>query len=112
MKNEAEENKLHTMANVDDCLEMWQGSHNLPATQKESCAQIKEMTAVRYISETEVIFKASLSLFDHDGVAAFKLSERTPLPPPLSAKNLPGGRTQILNACRVRRINRYPVESD
>jgi len=112
MKIEAEEKKLHTMAKVDDCLEMWQGSHNLPATQKESCAHIKEMTAVQYISETEVIFKASLSFFDHDGVAAFKLSERSPLPPPLSAKDLPGGRTQILNACRVRRINRYPVGSD
>ena len=30
----------------------------------------------------------------------------------LSAKDLLGGRTQILNVCRIRRINLHPVESD
>ena len=40
------------------------------------------------------------------------MSERSPLPSPLSAKDLPGGRTQILNVHRIRRINRHPVESD
>jgi len=30
----------------------------------------------------------------------------------VSAKDLPGGRTQILNVRRIRRINRHPVESD
>jgi len=30
----------------------------------------------------------------------------------LSAKDLPGGRTQILIVRRIRRINRHPVESD
>jgi len=69
------------------------------------------MTAVGYISDMEEIVKASCSLFQHDG-AAFKLSERSPLPPPLSAKNLPGGRTQILNVSRIRGFNRHPVESD
>jgi len=34
------------------------------------------------------------------------------LPPALSAKDLPGGRTQILYVRRIRRINRHPVESD
>jgi len=34
------------------------------------------------------------------------------LPPPLSAKDLPGGRTQILNVRRIRRINSHPVEID
>jgi len=34
------------------------------------------------------------------------------LPPALSAKDLPGGRTQILNVRRIRRINRHPVKSD
>jgi hypothetical protein len=43
-------------------------------------------------------------------VAEFKLSERTPLPPALAAKDLPGGRTQILNVCRIWRIKRHPVE--
>jgi len=91
---------------------MWQGSQNLCATQKESHAQNKQMTAVGYISDTEEIIKASWSVFQHDGAAPFKLSERSPLPPPLSAKDLPGGRTQILNVRRIRRINRHPVESD
>jgi hypothetical protein len=112
MKKEAEERKLHRMAKVHDFLEMWQGSQNLRATKKESHAQNKQMTAMGYISDTEEIVKASLSLFQHDGAAACQLSERTPLPPPLSAKNLPGGRTQILRARRIRRNYRHPVESD
>jgi len=100
MKKEAEERKLHRMAKVHDFLEMWQSSQNLHATQKESRAQTKQMNAVGYISDTEDIVKASWSLFQHDGVAAFKLSERSPLPPALTAKDLPGGRTQILNVRR------------
>jgi len=91
MKKEAEERNLHRMANVHNFLEMWQGSQNLRATQKEFCAQNKQMTAVGYNSDTKEIVKASWSLFQHDGVAAFKLSERSPLPPPLSAKDLPEG---------------------
>jgi len=35
MKKEAEEKKLHQMAMVHDFLEMWQGSQNLQAIQKE-----------------------------------------------------------------------------
>jgi hypothetical protein len=71
-----------------------------------------QITAVGYISDTEGIVKASWSLFQHDGAAAFRLSERSPLPQPLSAKDLPGGRTQILNVRRIRRINCHPVETD
>jgi len=112
MKKEAEERKLHRMAKVHDFLEMWQGSQNLRSTRKESHTQNTPMTAVGYISDMEEIVKASWSLFQHDGVAAFKMSERSPLPPALSAKNLPCGRTQILNVCRIWRINRHPVESD
>jgi len=112
MKREVEERKFHRMAKVHDLVEMWQGSQNLQATQKESRAKNKQMTAVGYISDTEEIVKASRSLFQHDGAAAFKLSERSPLPRALSAKDLPGGRTQIFNVRRIRRINRYPVESD
>jgi len=100
------------MAKVHDFLEMWQGSQNLRATQNESRAQNKQITAIGYILDTEEIVKASWSLLQHDGAAAFKLSERSPLPPALSAKNLPGGRTQILNVRRNWRINRHPVESD
>jgi hypothetical protein len=34
------------------------------------------------------------------------------LPPASSAKDLTGGRTQILNVRQIRRINRHPAESD
>jgi len=100
------------MAKVHDFLEMWQGSQNLHATQKESRSQNKQMATVGYISDSEEIIKASWSLFQHDGTAAFKLSERSPLQPALSAKNLPGGLTQILSVHRIRRIDHHPVESD
>jgi len=112
MKKEAEERKLHRMAKVHDFMEMWKGSQHLCATQKESRAQNKQMTAVGFISDTEEIVKASWSHFQHDGAAAFKLSEWSPLPPALSAKDLPGGRTQILNVRRIWRIDHHPVASD
>jgi len=109
---EAEEWTLHRMAKVHDFLEMWQVSRNLRATQKESCAQNKQMTAVGYNSDTGEIVKASWPLFQHNGAAAFKLSERSPLPPALSAMDLRGGQTQIINVCQIRRINRHPVDSN
>jgi len=112
MKKEAEERKLHRMAKVHNFLEMWQGSQTLRATQKGSRAQDNEMTAVRCISDTEEIIKASWSLFQHDGAAAIKLSEISPLPRPLSAKDLPGERTQILDVRRILRMNCHPVQSD
>jgi len=59
MTQEAEERKLHRMAKVHDFLDMWQGSQNLRATQKESRTQNKQMTTVGYISDTEEIVKAS-----------------------------------------------------
>jgi len=34
------------------------------------------------------------------------------VPPALSAKDLPGGRTQVLNVHRIKRIDRHPAESD
>jgi len=34
------------------------------------------------------------------------------MPPDLSAKDLPGGRTQVLNVRRIKRIDRHPAESD
>jgi hypothetical protein len=74
---------------------MWQGSQNLRATQNESRAQNMQRTAVESISDTEGIVKAAWSLFQQDGAAAFKLSERSPLPPALSAMDLPGGQTLI-----------------
>jgi hypothetical protein len=112
MKKEAEERNFHTMANVHDFLEIWQGSRNLRATQMESPARNKQMTSVGDISDKEENIKASWSLFQHDVAAAFKLSERSPLPSSLSAKDLPGGRTQMLNVCRIQRINRHAVKRD
>jgi len=70
------------------------------------------MPAVVSILDTEEIVKASWPHFEHDGAAASKLSARSPLPPALCAKNLPGGQTQICNVCRIRRIDRDPVETD
>jgi len=70
------------------------------------------MTAVGYISDTEELVKASWSLFHHDRSAAFELSEKSPVPPALSAKDLPGGRTQMLNVHRIKRIDRHPAEHD
>ena len=112
MNKEVEQKKLHQMAKVHDLLEMCQTSQNLRATQKESCAQNIQMTAVGYISDTEEMVKASWSLFQHDGAAAFKLSEKSPVPPALSAKHLPGGWSQVLNVCQIKRIDRYPAEID
>jgi hypothetical protein len=53
LKREADEKKLHRMANVHDFLEMSQSSQNLRAIQRESRAQNNQMTAVGYISNTE-----------------------------------------------------------
>jgi hypothetical protein len=39
MMTEVEERKFHRIANVHDFLEMWQGSQQLHATQKESHTQ-------------------------------------------------------------------------
>jgi len=69
-------------------------------------------TNLGYISDTKEIIKPSCSLFQHDGAAAFKLSERSRLPPALSANDLPGERTQILNVHQIREIHHHQVETD
>jgi hypothetical protein len=85
MKKHAEAWKWHRMAKVYDVLEMWQGKPNLRATQKESHTQNNQITTIGYIMDTDEIVKASWSLFQQHGLTAFKLSERSPLPPALSA---------------------------
>jgi len=112
MKREAEEKTLHQMAKVNNFLERWQGSQNPRATQKESRAQNKEMTAIEQISDSEEIIKAFWSNFEHDGAAAFKLLEKSPLAPDLSATDLPEGRTQALNVRRIKRIDHHSAKSD
>jgi hypothetical protein len=101
MKNETDDRALHRMAIVHDLLEMWQGRQTLCAIEKESRTQNKQIPTVGYLSTTEDIVNASWSLFQPDGVAAFKLPERSPLPPPLSAKDFPGGQTLTLNVRRI-----------
>jgi hypothetical protein len=91
IQREVEEMKLHTMAKDNNFLEMWQGSQTLRAMQQESRAPNQLMIAIGYISDTEQLFKASWLNFHHDGAAEFKMSEQSPLPPALSAKDLPSG---------------------
>jgi hypothetical protein len=91
LKKEVEERKLHRMAKVHHVLVIWQGSQNQFPTLKESRARTTQMTVTGFISDTEVIIKALWSYFEHDRVAAFKSSERSPSPPAVSAKDLPGG---------------------
>jgi len=67
---------------------------------------------VGYIPHTEEIIHVSWSLFHHDGAAACKLSERSPLPLSLYVMDIPGQRTQILNIWRIGRTNCHPVETD
>jgi len=112
MKIDEEDRKLHRMAKIHHLLEMWQCNQILYATQKESRTQYKQMTAVGYTSDTEEIVKASCLLFKHDDMAAFKLPDRSSLPPALSEKDLPGGRTQVLIICLINRIDHHPTESD
>jgi len=112
MKREAEQKKLHQMAKVHNIFEMWLGSLNLWATQNESHGQNEQMTAVGYISDTEAIVKALWSHFQHDGAAALKLSKKSPVPPALSSKKLPGGQTRVLNVRRINPINRHLAESE
>ena len=112
MKTEVEERSLHRMANVHNFWEMSQGRQNLHATQKYSRAQNQQMTAIAYISDMEEIVEASWSHFQHDGAAAYELSERSPLPPAQSWKDVPWAQTQIFNVRQIRRINHYPVEID
>ena len=63
MKRQAEETTLQRLAKAHDILEMWQGSQLLWATQTKSRAQNTQITAKRYIPDTEEIVKAFWSLF-------------------------------------------------
>ena len=63
MKRQAEETTLQRLAKAHNFLEMWQGSQLLWATQTKSRAQNTQITAKRYIPDTEEIIKAFWSLF-------------------------------------------------
>ena len=70
------------------------------------------MTPVGFVPESEKTSNVSWLSFEQDGAAAFKLSERSPQPPALSARDLLGGRTQILNVRRMKKIDHHLMESD
>jgi hypothetical protein len=70
------------------------------------------MTAMGHISDMEETVKSCWSAFQHDGAAAFQLTEKSPLPPILSQIDLPEGKTKVLNIHHIRRINWHPGESD
>jgi len=61
--------------------------------------------------DTEEIVKTTWQLFQHDGAAAFKLSERSPFPPALCSKDLSEEQTQVLNILQIKSINCHPVAS-
>jgi len=110
--HEGEERKLLSMARVHNNFEMWQGSQNIHATLTASCGQNKQMTAVGYIAHTKQVIKASWSNFQHHGVAALTLSDKSPLPPAVSGKDIHGGQTPVLTVRLIKRLNHHPVTSD
>jgi hypothetical protein len=61
------------------------------------------------MSDAVEIVTTSWSTIQHDGVAEFVLLEKSPVPPALSAKNLPGGRTQALNVRKIKQIDCHPA---
>jgi len=69
------------------------------------------MPAGGYISDPEEIVCACWLNFQQDGAAACKLSERSPLPPALTMKNIPAQPTQVLNVRWMKRINHHAAES-
>lgn len=91
LNSEANESNLHRMAKVCNKLKIRQGSQILCATQKGLRLQKKQMTTVGCISDIEETIKLCCLTFEHDGAAAFTLSERPTLPPTLSAMDFPAG---------------------
>jgi len=112
MKKPVAERNLNRMAKVHDFLEMRQCSQNLRATQKESRAQNNQMTAIGYISDTEEIVKYPGHSFNMMVRLYLNCQNDHTCHHLCLQMNLPGGRTQILNVRRIRRINRHQVESD
>jgi hypothetical protein len=89
MKQEVVEMTFHRIGKVNNFLEMWQGCQNPCTTKKKACTQNNKRTAIGYNLDMDIILKPSWSLFQHDGAAAFKLLETSPLLPALSAMDLP-----------------------
>jgi len=90
LKSESEKRLLNRMTMVHNIFEMWRDSPNEYATQKESSAHNKHITAKGYFSKAEEIIKVTYSNFQHDGVAEFKLWARLYFPLALSARDLSG----------------------
>jgi hypothetical protein len=88
-KTVVQELTLHSVGKMHNVLGMWQVCQNLCGIQKESWAKNKQIAAVGYTLDTEEIIKASRPNFQHDGAAALRLCERSPLPLAISTENLP-----------------------
>jgi len=56
---QVEERTFQRIAKVHNFREIWQRSHNLLATQMESCTQNKQKMVVGYISDSKGIVKSS-----------------------------------------------------
>jgi hypothetical protein len=70
------------------------------------------MTAIRYISDTKEIVKASWSTIQLDGMAEFKLSERSPVLRTLSTDDIHWEWTPVWNMNPIITIAWHLAESD
>jgi len=71
-----------------------------------------QMTVIGYIINTQEIVKAYSSHIQHDGVAGFKLSERSPLPPILNAMEFRVRQTEVFNIYQIIWIDCRLAKSD
>ena len=112
MKRGGVQKMLHRIANVWKYLAKWHGRQNLQLSLYKTHTQNTQMIDVRYISDTEVIVKVSCSQIQHNGLAGWKLLSKSPLPPGSAVKDLPGGRTQVLNVHRFKWIDHQLPTTD
>jgi len=68
------------------------------------------MRGIAYISDTEEIVEESKSLCQDDVMAALQLSESWMLPPAVSAKNFPGGWSQVFNAHGIKESTKIQMD--
>jgi len=112
MTNMVQRRILHRVANVNNFWGIWWGSQTIGSIQMVFQAHNQQMRAGGLISDTEMIINPDRPLCQHNGVAIFQLSERSPLPPGLCAKHLCIGRTQIVNMYKIRGTKGHPVGCD
>lgn len=92
-------------------VESLQISENLCCTEKEYRTQFEQMSAVGYIAYPEEIIKVFCDKFQLAGVAGLKLKEIYHLLPSISANDLHGRQTVVLNVHCVLRIDPDPAKN-